>query len=268
MRYIFGLFLMVLTSCGVVTDMEGPVKPMGDFALGFAVGVAPHPTKGPASREASNEDLGAALKSALNERFSRFEGGEGKRLYNIGASIDGYVLAQPGIPVVLSPKSVMVVRVTIWDDALKAKMNEEPFTVTAVEELSGKSALGSGLTMTAEEQLASLARVVASDLEYELRKRMKSDKWFDGFHKTLEGYDPASAAEASEDTAEPKEEDEVPVEDVEPTDVATPTDVEAPDADTAEAVDTSSDASSPEASSGAEKENMPPTPPLREAISG
>lgn len=178
MRYLWGILLVALTSCGFVSDMEGPTEPIGDFALGFAVGVAPHPTKGPASREATPEDLSAALKAALLERFERFEPNENTRFYNIGASVDGYVLAQPGVPIVLSPKSVMVVRVTIFDDATGEKLNDEPLTVTSVEEFSGESAIGSGLTMTAEEQLASITRVVASDLEIALREKHRKEGWF------------------------------------------------------------------------------------------
>lgn len=178
MRHLLGFFLLFVASCGFVSDMDGPTEPMGDFALGFAVGLAPHPTKGPASREASNEDLGAALKAALIERFARFTANEDTRFYNIGASVDGYVLAQPGVPIVLSPKSVMVVRVTVFDDATGEKLNDEPLTVTSVEELSGESAIGSGLTMTAEEQLASITRVVASDLELMLREKHRKEGWF------------------------------------------------------------------------------------------
>ena len=178
MRHLSGFLLLFVASCGFVSDMDGPTEPIGDFALGFAVGLAPHPTKGPASREASNEDLGAALKAALVERFTRFTANKDTRFYNIGASVDGYVLAQPGVPIVLSPKSVMVVRVTVFDDATGEKLNEEPLTVTSVEELSGESAIGSGLTMTAEEQLASITRVVASDLELKLREKHRKEGWF------------------------------------------------------------------------------------------
>ena len=72
--------------------------------------------------------------------------------------VEGYVLAQPGIPVVASPKSVLVVSVTIWDDEKQAKLNEEPEVITVFERLSGETAISSGLTQTKEQQMLNLSR--------------------------------------------------------------------------------------------------------------
>jgi len=56
---------------------------------------------GPASREADTDEWIAAVTKAVGDRFERYEG---EQLYHFGISLEGYVLAQPGLPIVLSPK--------------------------------------------------------------------------------------------------------------------------------------------------------------------
>ncbi len=153
-------------------DLDGPVRPLGDFYLGHNVVVAANVTRGPLSREASNEDLETAIREAIDRRFRRFDG---DRLYHIAISVDGYVLAQPGIPIVAAPRSALIFGVTIWDDARETKLNETPHRITVLEDLSGETLVGSGLTRTAEEQLASLAYNAARATERWMRENME---WF------------------------------------------------------------------------------------------
>ena len=111
--------LLTLAACADGRrDLARPVEPLGDFKLGHAIVVAPNLVQGPASRKASREEWVAAMDAALEERFRRYEG---ERFYHLGVSVEGYVLAQPGIPVLLSPKSVVIVRVSVFDDATQTQ---------------------------------------------------------------------------------------------------------------------------------------------------
>lgn len=153
------------------------VEPLGNFKLGHAEVAAPKPVKGPLSRDASNEEWATMMDDALETRFRRYQG---DKFYHLGVSVDGYVLAQPGIPLVLSPKSVLIVRVTVWDDATQSKLNEEAFQVTALEQLSGETLLGSGLTQSKETQMKNLTANAALLIEQWMRKNQKEQGWFGG----------------------------------------------------------------------------------------
>ena len=112
MRRLVLLFAaLLLAACADgARELKQPLKPMGDFRLGHAVVVAPNLVQGPASRKASEEEWIAAMDAALEERFRRYEGDQ---LYHIGVSVEGYVLARAGIPLVFNPNSVLIVRVSV-----------------------------------------------------------------------------------------------------------------------------------------------------------
>lgn len=150
LRYLLLLSALVLSACASGKDLDEAPVPLGDFQLSHNVVVAPDPTKGPLSREASKDDLIASVRDAVGKRFGRYDS---DKLYHFGISVEGYVLAQPGIPIVLSPKSALILLVTVWDDAAQKKLNEKPHQVVVVESFSAKTIFGSGLTQTAEEQL-------------------------------------------------------------------------------------------------------------------
>lgn len=154
--------LSVATACSPVVRDDAPLADLGDFQLGYAIVVAKNAQKVPPSRDATTEEWEGALRQALETRFRRYEGG---KLYHIGVNVDGYSLAVPGIPVLLSPKSALVISVTLWDDAAQAKVNEAPKQITVFEELSPGTLVGSGYTMTREEQIESLARSAAAAIE-------------------------------------------------------------------------------------------------------
>ena len=138
--------------------------------------VAPNLTKGPASREASKEEWIAAMTTAIDERFGRYEG---ERLYHLGISVEGYVLAVTGIPLVASPKSALILKVTVWDDAMQKKLNEEPHQVTVMESVSGSTILGSGLTQTKEKQLENLSRNAAKLIQAWMEQQNHEQGWFE-----------------------------------------------------------------------------------------
>ncbi len=127
--------IVLLAACTNPNDLDEAPVDLGDFRLGHNVVVASKMTRGPVSREASAEEWKDALTSAIAERFGRYEG---DRLYHLGVSVEGYVLAQPGIPIVASPNSVLILLVTVWDDAASAKMNTPPEQITVIETISGE----------------------------------------------------------------------------------------------------------------------------------
>ncbi len=153
--------LSVLFACQT-NDLKEPPVPLGDFALGLNIAVADNLQKVPISREASKEEWVAAITKAVDDRFGRYEG---SKAYNIGISIDAYALAPPGVPLVISPKSVLVVTANIWDDKSATKLNPEGKQLTIFEHMSADTAHGSGLTQTKEQQMEKLSYNAAKAVE-------------------------------------------------------------------------------------------------------
>jgi len=173
------VFLFVVlafaTACTNSNDLDkGPV-PLGNFSLGHNIVVAPKLTKGPASREADKDKFIAAMKEAVDERFGRYES---DKLYHFGISLEGYVLAQPGIPLVASPKSILIVNLTVWDDEAGKKLNPKVEQITVIESFSGGSLVGSGYTQTAEEQMKGLTRNAAKQIQNYLVRQNYNEGWF------------------------------------------------------------------------------------------
>jgi hypothetical protein len=144
------------------TEMAAPPALLSDFRLGHVAVVAQNAVKSPVSRDATAEEWKAALDKAIRDRFGRIEG---SRFYHLGIHVDGYALAPPGVPIVLSPKSVLIVSATVFDDAAGGKINDKPQQLTVFESLSGETMIGSGLTQTKAEQMETLAYNAALAVE-------------------------------------------------------------------------------------------------------
>ncbi|MGR3375306.1 hypothetical protein [Salipiger abyssi] len=198
-----GLVLGLAACANGQTNLQKPVEPLGNFKLGHAAVVAPNIVKGPVSREASAEEWIAEVDKALEERFRRQAG---DKYYHLGVSIEGYVLAQPGIPLVFSPKSALIVRVTVWDDAAGKKLNAEPEQITALESFSAETVVGSGVTQSKAEQMRNLSANVALQIEKWMRRMQKEEGWFGG----LEANPPAAPEAARETPAGDAAEDSSP----------------------------------------------------------
>ena len=198
MLRIIALFagLLALAACTNANDLNQTPTYLGDFHLGHNVVVAPNLTKGPASREASEEEWVAVMTKAIDDRFGRYEG---ERLYHLGVSIEGYVLAVPGVPLVLSPKSALILNVTVWDDGKQAKLNAEPEQITVMESFSGNTLLGSGLTQSKEKQLDNLSRNAAKLIENWLVRENADKGWFEGGGGPSEEAQAAAEAIAQEE---------------------------------------------------------------------
>lgn len=181
------LIASLLAACQT-NDLAEPPVPLGDFVLGHNVAVTDKAQKGPISREASAAEWEAAMEKAVEDRFGRYTG---KKVYNIGISVDGYALAPPGLPVVLKPKSVLIISANIWDDAAARKLNEKGEQLTIFEGMSEETLVGSGLTRTKQQQMDVLAFNAAKAVETWL---LKHPEWFETVATEAPGSTAATGA--------------------------------------------------------------------------
>jgi len=156
-----------LSACTDATqDLSRPVEPLGDFRLGHNIVVAPNLEKLLISKEATEEEWIEVMTAAVDKRFSRFSG---SRYYHLGISVEQYALAIPA-PLVPS-KSGLGIRVTVWDDAAQAKLNDETHVVRVVQPLPEYA-------RTREQQMEALAAEAALWIERWMREQMEEEGWF------------------------------------------------------------------------------------------
>ncbi len=151
-----------LAGCATQTEIDDAPVNLGDFHLGYNIVVAKNAQKVPPSRDATAEEWEAALKAAIDQRFGRYEG---EKLYHFGINVDGYALAVPGIPVVLAPKSALIISANLWDDEAGKKLHAEPKQMTIFEGLNGETIVGTGLTRSKQKQMDVLAYNTAQAIE-------------------------------------------------------------------------------------------------------
>lgn len=169
------LMLTALSACGGIRDdLTKPPTPIGHFLLGYNIVVAEAPQKGPLSRDATPDQWIKAVHDAIDARFKRFDGDQ---YFHVAVAVQGYVLARPGIPLIYSPKSVLIFSVTFYEDATQKKLNDEPIQLTVFEPCCGVPLLGSGFTKSAQEQMDGLAFNAARAIERQMRKHAD---WFGG----------------------------------------------------------------------------------------
>lgn len=170
-RLFVTLSLIVLASCSD-DYMSKPPEPFGNFSLGYDIVVAENSKQVGPSRTATAEEWQAALKTAIDKRMGRYQG---DKLYHLGIGVDAYALAIPGIPVVLKPRSVLSVTVSVWDDTAQRKINAEPKVITVFEPFSPETFIGSGLTRTKDQQMQALSDNVARKINEWL---VENKAWF------------------------------------------------------------------------------------------
>jgi hypothetical protein len=154
---------LFLAACEAQTSLQAPPAALSGFKLGHAVVLTDKAVQAPISRNATPEEWKAVMDAAVAERFGRLTG---DTLYHMGIHVDGFAVAPPGIPLVVSPKSVLIFSVTLFaNDSGGRKLNDKPKQITVFEGLSGDTVLGSGLTRTKEEQMQNLAFNAAKAIE-------------------------------------------------------------------------------------------------------
>ena len=167
--------LTILAGC-TTNSLDKPPPPLGDFKLGHNVVIADKMSKGPVSRDATAEEWTTALKDEIDKRFGRYDGDQ---LYHLGVSVEGYMLAPPGLPLVYTPKSVLVVNVTVWDNTTRRKLNPRVHQITVLETTSAESlAIGSGWGRTKEEQIAGLSFNAVAAIETWMQEMSELYGWF------------------------------------------------------------------------------------------
>jgi hypothetical protein len=181
---------LTLSACASGKKLGEERVELGDFRLGHAVAVADNATVGPASRKAEPGAWEESLTAEIKRRFGRYDG---DTLYHVAVAVQGYVLAIPGIPLVAAPKSILILGVTIWDDAAQKKLNDTPHRITVLESLSGETAISSGLTQSAEQQMQNLSENAIAAVE---RWMATQTDWFQPKPGTavaaVDGADPAN----------------------------------------------------------------------------
>jgi len=189
-----GLAILALTACQT-NDLKEPPVPLGDFGLGVNVAITDNVQVPGVSRKVTEDVLNKAITDAVAARFDRYSG---SKLINIGVYVDGYLLAPPGVPIVLSPSSVMIVTLNFFDDATGVKLNPEGTQITVIEKGSADTFIGSGLTQTKEKQLKTLAYNVAKRIEGIL---LQNPQWIGLSAQEAAEALAASNAAAAQDTA-------------------------------------------------------------------
>lgn len=174
--------LLVLTACGGIRDdlTEAP-DAIGFFRLGHNIAVVNDPVQGPFSRTVTNEEWQAAMVTAVDDRFNeaRFFG---DKYYHVGVAVEAYVLAMPGVPLVYSPKSVLIFSVNFFEDSTQTKLNDEAIQITVFEPCCTIPLIGTGFTRSAEEQMEGLSFNAARAIERTMRENAD---WFGGEPEVL-----------------------------------------------------------------------------------
>lgn len=163
----------LISACGGKEDLSKSPEPMGNFLLGHNVVKADNVQTGPLSRKANPDDWEKSVKNAIEARLGRYKG---NHYIHIGTHIDAYVLAVPGLPLVATPKSVLIISVNIWDNKTQEKLTEKPKQFVVFERSKKPTLIiGSGIVNTKAEQMENLSRNAARLIHKWL---LENKQWF------------------------------------------------------------------------------------------
>jgi hypothetical protein len=182
-NFVVLIGLALLTACGGVRDdLANVPDPVGAFRLGHNIAVVDEPLQGPFSRTVEDAEWQAAMVTAVEDRLgeARFFG---DKYYHVGVAVEAYVLAYPGIPLVYSPKSVLIFSVNFFEDSTQTKLNDELIQITVFEPCCTIPLLGSGFTRDKAEQMEGLSFNAARAIERTMRQNAD---WFGGTPENLE----------------------------------------------------------------------------------
>ncbi|MCX8952906.1 hypothetical protein OU790_05600 [Ruegeria sp. NA] len=158
------------------TQVYEPPESLGEFKLRVNYAFADKAVQGPVSRDATPDEWTKAIQNAVDIRLGRYEG---TQEYDIGISLEGYMLAPPGIPIIYNPKSTAIVLVNVYD-VKKEKFLAKGKQFQVLEDTTGGSALkGSGHERTKEEQMAGLSLKIADRVEEWLAEEHEDKGWFE-----------------------------------------------------------------------------------------
>lgn len=159
---VISIGLLAMAACSAPANVDEPDVPMGNFRLGHNIVVVSEPELMPFSREVEDEAWKEAMTAAMAERFGDYEG---DKIFHIGIKVEAYALAVPGVPLLFTPKSVLVLAVNVWDDAAGEKLTEEAQSFTVFESPTAETMVSSGLTQSKEKQMKTLTENAARDIQ-------------------------------------------------------------------------------------------------------
>lgn len=166
---------MALLSACTESSVNEPPEELGAFKLRVNYTFAEKAVKGPVSRDATAKEWEIALKDALTSRLGRFDG---PQEYDVAVTLEGYMLAPAGIPVLYSPKSTAIVNLFVYDVAQKKYLVKE-HQMQVLEDTTQESlVVGSGHSRTKQEQMAGLALKVALRVEDYMAEGHEEHGWF------------------------------------------------------------------------------------------
>ena len=174
---LFASILLTLTLFGCSKlNLERPNDPFGNFRLGHIAVYGENITKGPFSRDATDDEIKGALYAALQQQLGQYTGnGE----YHIVVIVDAYTLGKPGIPLIFSPQTALGFRLSVWEAQTMTRFDLTPEKLLFLENANSRTLFGSGLRQTREEQIVSLTQSVAQQIDTWLREKHVNDDWFD-----------------------------------------------------------------------------------------
>ncbi|WP_121060401.1 hypothetical protein [Chachezhania antarctica] len=178
---------------------QQPKVPLGSFKLGHVIVIADKMRKGPVSRTATKQEWVSSLKSAVTAQLSRYQGDQ---YYNFGISVEGYALGPQGVPLLYNPRSLLIIRVTVWDDAYSKKLNEKVHQISVFEDGTSETfVVGSGGVRTKAQQMAGLSANAAEKIEDWLAEMHETNGWFDARPDGKAGDRPRMRGGPEEDAA-------------------------------------------------------------------
>lgn len=151
-----------LAACAVPDPEVDAQVELGDFRLKSNIAVTKTARKMGVSRDATEAEWEEVLEAAIEDRFRRYSG---ETPYTISYSLDGYLLATKGGRLALANRSALLATVHIWETEPLERLEDRSTQLFVLESLDGKTAIGSGIFRTKEEQMARLAASFAKAVE-------------------------------------------------------------------------------------------------------
>ncbi len=158
------LTLAILLSCAL--EDKPIVKPIGDFRLGHVTVNAREAETTEWGRPATEMQLTDAVRKAVRDRFGPLRG---RSWYHLGITLDAYLLPPPGVPIVASPRAILVAQVQVWDDRTQSILNPRAESFAVRESTNAETLVGSGYNYDAAAQLERVSKSLALQIERWLR---------------------------------------------------------------------------------------------------
>ncbi|MCD9149443.1 hypothetical protein [Pseudophaeobacter flagellatus] len=196
-RILALLASMVLLAACEETQLDEAKEDLGDFNMRVSFVYTDKALQWPLSRSAEPSEWNEPIERALEARLGRYDGA-GK--YDVAITLEGFLLATGGIPVLVNPKSAAVVNVFVYDVSTKSYLVRE-HQMQIFEDTTGESAIiGSGYSRTKAEQIDGLALKIVDGLEEYMAEQHAENGWFDGASAAV-AAGPDAAAPAPSDLA-------------------------------------------------------------------